>query len=65
MATAHGHLHLLQRLRSKSFPWNERTCALASQKYLSVLQWARESGCPWDYEVYTWVDDTEHVEIAS
>jgi hypothetical protein len=48
IASASGHLHILQWARQNGCPWNESTCALAAANgHYDSLVWARENGCPW------------------
>jgi hypothetical protein len=48
IASAYGHLHIMQWARQNGCPWNESTCELAAANgHYDSLVWACENGCPW------------------
>ncbi len=64
LAAKSGHLALLQWLREKNCPWDERTSAKATQGgHLAVLQWARANGCPWDLYTCRYAAAEGHLEV--
>jgi hypothetical protein len=51
--------HFLSNLR-----WCAHTCASAAQAgHLSVLQWARANGCPWDNDTVVAAETHGHFEV--
>jgi hypothetical protein len=49
-AAGRGDLPMLQFLHQRGCHWDTLTCSAAAS-HLSVLQWARANGCPWDDQV--------------
>ena len=43
---------------------NESVCSNAANGgHLNVLEWARENGCPWDYDTYVKAASEGHLEV--
>jgi hypothetical protein len=49
IAAQSGHLHILQWLYDKGYPWDKDTCAGAKEKgHQHILDWIHANGCPCD-----------------
>ena len=47
-AASGGNIEVLKFLRLLNSPWSEDVCINAARRgYLGLLQWAKDSGCPW------------------
>ena len=63
-AALQGHLEMLQWLRERGCPWDERTCAAAAcGGHLALLRWARANGCPWDDRTCVQAAQEGHLEV--
>ena len=58
-----GNVGLLEFLRGKGCPWDEKTCRYAAHNgHLECLKYAYENGCPWDEETCWSAARSGHLE---
>ncbi|CAB9531826.1 ankyrin containing protein (ISS) [Seminavis robusta] len=59
-----GNIMVMQWAHQQGFPWDEATCACATEHgHLELLQWLHANGCPWDVWTCTKAAENGHLEI--